>query len=383
MKIILFFAILFVQINSTQYLSAILLFAVLGWSIINNLLAVQTVRKKALWAFFGWLLMIVVMIRPDYLHLPETKIEILWLSLGCLAFLIVSTGNKIKRIPVIKTVILSGMLGAFINLAAHLLNWFNTRIVNTPYAGTRWVGGFDGPNEFGAFYVMILALVLGLYLEKEYSFLKMVTLSFILIILIYFSFSRGALLGLVGLLVIFAIYSLVRSKRKFLLFGFYIVIVSVFLYRYLQPLLMKFNSVRENASERDILFLESFRLLKESPILGHGLGAFGELSFVKNTTPHSDYLLILVSGGLIGCGLLLFFYSKFTWNAFKNKFYPELLLLLVFISQAFTFNNIVRGRLSILFWVIVILLYLGKNVETEEISTKNKRLRLKKYKLTW
>lgn len=380
MKIILFLSILFVQFHSTQYLSLLLLFSVLGWVIIKNLLTVKKIRKKSLWLLLLWSLMIIIMIRPEYLQLIETRTEIFWLLLGCLSFLIVSFGSKTERISAIKTIVLSGIFGALINLITHTLSWFPEGITNLPYAGTRWVGGFDGPNEFGAFYVMMLALVLGMYLEKEYNLFQMTIRTGVFIPLVYFSYSRGSLLGLVILMAIFVVYSIIKTKRKFLLTSSYLIAFLVFINQYLQPLLRKFNDVRENATDRDNLFSESFRLLKENPIIGHGLGSFEELSFVRNTTPHSDYLLFIVSGGVVGIGMLLYFYFKFIIKAFKDRIYPEFLLLLVFMSQAFTFNNIVRGRLSILFWVVVILIYLGTKVEPKE--RKEKRL-FKKYKLTW
>src|SRR5690606_5320763 len=173
---ILFLTILFVQFQSTQYLAIIMLFTLLGWTALKNLSTLKAVKKKELLSFYLWTLMIVLMIRPQYINLNETKIEVICLFLGCVSLLIVSLGGSIQRIPVIKIMVNSGVIGAVLNLIFHLTSLyplFLSGTINYPYAGTRWVGGFTGPNEFGAFYVMILALVLGLYLEKEYSIFQM------------------------------------------------------------------------------------------------------------------------------------------------------------------------------------------------------------------
>lgn len=383
MKILMFLIVVFVQFNSTQIVSIVLIGLLFALSFFQLVMNKNGLRKKALWMLFLWSLMILMMIRSSYFYLSETKIEVFWLSLGCVSFSIIASGNRIERISIIKSIILSGVFGALLNIILHSMNLFSSQIINVPYAGTRWVGGFDGPNEFGGFYVMITALVLGLYLEKEYTFFQMLIRLSILIPVVYFSFSRGALLGLISLIAIFSVYSLLKAKRKLLLLTFYTLITYGFYSMYLQQLLTNFGSVRKNASERSYITTGVLNLFQQRPILGHGIGSFGEISTARNTTPHNDYFLFLVSGGIAGVCVLLYFYSKSTMIAFKNKFYPEFLMLLVFMTQSLTFNNLVRGRLSILFWVVIILTYLGSKTKSNVNTTKKKRRLFKRYKLTW
>jgi len=354
-----FMAVLFVQFQSTQLLSYACIFILASLSLAKALKNSREIKKKDILMFYVWTLMIFIMLRSSFVLSIETVIEVLWLSLGSICFIFIATAESVNRLEVLKKVALAGSLGAIINLLASFMSWYNPLFIDPPYAGSRWVGGFDGPNESAGFYVMIFALILGLYLEKQYSFIKLLVSGSVLIPLIYSSFSRGALLSLLGIALVFVCSTLFKSRRKMILLGAYSLIVWFFYNQYFDSLMLKFNEVRSNASERDGLFVEAFRLFKQSPIFGHGLGSFAKISPIFDTVPHSDYLLFMVSGGIIGVAALTLFYFSFIIESFKRKHYPELFVLLVFVTQAFTFNNIVRGRLSILFWVIVVVIYLG------------------------
>ncbi len=65
--------------------------------------------------------------------------------------------------------------------------------------------------------------------------------------------------------------------------------------------------------ERLQFYQNSFEIFRQSPVLGHGTGKFGELYAatvagtpqVVTTNPHNEYLMIGVQAGIIGVGLLL------------------------------------------------------------------------------
>lgn len=358
-KWLFFISLICAQFQMTQVISYVLLLGLSFVTLIKNFTTVGKAKKSGLFFLFVWSFMIVYMLRGEYLMLTETMVEVFWLTLGCISFVIISFSKELDRVTTLKLVVFAGGIGAAVNLVAYRLSWYNPHLINSPYAGTRWVGGFDGPNESAAFYVMILALVLGLYLEKNISSLNTIIMFSIVTPLIYISFSRGALLSFAGLFIIFVLYSFVKSRRKIALLTIYTITLWIFFSKYYGSLFERFTYIRRSASERGYLFTESMRLFTDKPVLGHGFGSFETQATVYNVVPHSDYLLFLVSGGIIGATLLVLFYLGFTFKAFRKKFYPELLLLIVFMTQALTFNNIVRGRLSVLFWIIVILVYLG------------------------
>lgn len=358
-KLSLFFTVFFVQFKETQIISiGILLFLVVYTTLLNFFLYQRLLIKGIIYLLL-WIFLIVSTLRTEFISLNETKIEIMWLFLGILSFIIIVNNIKINRITSLKALMYAGLSGGLIQIFLQMSQRYIPFLTSLPYANMRWVAGFDGPNEMAAFYLMILSIVFGLKIEKKINAFTFILSLFIFLPLIYFSYSRGGLIGLGILGLLYIIYKLKYSKHKILMLTFYSIIISYFYFNYFEIFMYKFNDVRSNASDRDYLFRDSFELFKQNPIFGHGLGSFGALAQAYNVVPHSDYLLFMVSGGLVSLSVLLYFYFTFAKNAFKNKYYPELLAILTFIIQGLTFNNIVRGRLSILFWLVVIILYLS------------------------
>lgn len=358
-KLSLFFTVFFVQFKETQIISiGILLFLVVYTTLLNFFLYQRLLIKGIIYLLL-WIFLIVSTLRTEFISLNETKIEIMWLFLGILSFIIIVNNIKIDRITSLKALIYAGFSGGLIQIFLQISQRYIPFLTDVPYASTRWVAGFDGPNEMAAFYLMILSIVFGLKIEKKINSITFIISLFIFLPLIYLSYSRGGLIGLGILGLLYIIYKLKYSKHKILILTFYSIIIAYFYFKYFEIFMYKFNDVRSNAGDRDYLFSDSVELFKQNPILGHGLGSFGALAPAYNVVPHSDYLLFMVSGGLVSLSILLYFYFTFANNAFKNKYYPELLAILTFILQGLTFNNIVRGRLSILFWLVVIILYLS------------------------
>lgn len=359
MKLSLFFAAFFVQFKETQIISIGVLLFLVAYTTLLNILIYQRFLTKGIFYLLLWTFLIISTLRAEFISLTETKIEIMWLFLGILSFIIIANNIKIDRITSLKTLIYAGLSGGLIQIFLQMTHRYIPFLTSVPYAGTRWVGGFDGPNEMAAFYLMILSMVFGLKIERSIKTTTFILSLLIFLPLIYFPFSRGGLLGLGILVLLYMIYKFKHGKHKILLLLFYSSIITYFYFKYFDILMYKFSDVRSNASDRDYLFRDSLELFKQNPIFGHGLGSFDALAPAHNIVPHSDYLLFMVSGGLISLSILLYFYFTFAKKAFKNKYYPEVLAISTFIIQGLTFNNIVRGRVSILFWLVVIILYLS------------------------
>lgn len=360
-KIFIFLAMVCTQLQATQLISYVLLICFLIFEVVNVLIKKKKIRMRGIWFFIIWALVSLFMTRPFYVTQIQGTIEFFWLTLGLISALLITVDPAINRLSIVKIIMYTGLVGAALNVFSYFTGIANENLIASPYAGTRAMGGFDSPNEMGTFYLMIFALSLGLFVEGKIN-KKIFFLSFAVIaVCIYYTFSRGTYLGLGGLLLVgvFYIYKTTRYKISFTIL---VMSISVISYKaatiWLFP---RFAVVREKAGERGYLFEESWRMLKENPIFGTGLGSFSVLSPLRNDSPHNDFLAFMVSGGLIGLIFIIVFLSVIVFKAFKMKMYPELFLLLAFISQTLTFNHLIRGRVSILFWIIIVVIYSQRN----------------------
>jgi O-antigen ligase len=302
-----------------------------------------------------WLLIIVSLLRIENLFHKESIIELSWLSLGVIFILISLCNFKTDIYQYRKNISLVTLFFSLIVLVGYVLNSDFFGLINYPYAGVRLVGGFDGPNEIAGFYLIFLGLMLGwLYFDQNEGYKLLIWMSILVaVIIIILSYSRGGLLGLELILASVLIYSIwVSIKRKkikrlllTLLVGtllFYVILYQIY------PML---EITRKQSTSRIPVISESINLIKQKPFFGHGIGGFAIYGDSINNTPHNGLLFFLVSGGMISFLLFFLFYSNLVVICLKKRLYPEFFFFIVFLYQEMFFNNLIRGRLSFLFWI--------------------------------
>lgn len=344
---------------------------VLVYSLSHKAIYINKMNARML---FLWLLIMISLIRIKNLFYVESIIELSWLSLGFIFILLSLLNFKTDIYQYRKYISLATLFFSVIVLVGYVLNSDCFGLINYPYAGIRVVGGFDSPNEIAGYYLMILGLMFGwCYFDHLKGHKALVWMNiFTAIIIIVLSWSRGGLLGLALFLVFFLIYSMWSSLKRLkiirlsftLLVGIFSICVMLY---YVYPSL---EITRKQGSSRIPIISESVNLIKQKPFFGYGIGGFAIYGDLNNDTPHNGPLFLLVSGGIISFLLFFLFYSNLIIICLKKRLYPEFFLLMVFLYQEMFFNNLIRGRLSFLFWIctLYILKYKNPRPHTEVVS---------------
>lgn len=353
---VLLYAVLFlVQVAEGQLLAMGAVACLCCYALLRTVLGDGQLLRSCIAVAFLWAFLIVGLVRPDFATDIETGIETLWLFLG-VGMLIAASAKGIGRGVNCSDLYEPALIGAFMVLVSVVSQSTVGGLLNPPYAGTRHVGGFDGPNEMGAFYLISLFLMLGDHaLRRPVPFLWVKVGVFVTVVVS--SWSRGALIGL-GCGCVFLVWTVFRCTqggKRMRLVASSLVGVSVVTLLYHLIVEPRLIAVRSSAGDRTYLLYSTWSIVRSSPVFGRGLGSYWFLTDGVNATPHSEYLLFLVSGGLAGVVILAAFFAYWFYQATRKGMYPEALGLAVFyILEAF-FNNLVRGRVSFLFWSIVFL----------------------------
>lgn len=171
---------------------------------------------------------------------------------------------------------------------------------------------------------------------------------------IVLSWSRSVYIAFIVMLIVVT-YEIVHNSSNKLKSWRLVVVVALLavliVVLYIYPL---FLAVRKNAGSRNYIFENVISILGDNLIFGSGLGSYWFLSGGDNSTPHSEYLLFIVSGGLMGLSILLIFFMKVFWRFMIEKRIEIICILIIFFILEGAFNNLIRGRVSILFWAIMI-----------------------------
>jgi len=216
----------------------------------------------------------------------------------------------------------------------------------------RAIGTFSNPNQYVQFVSLGVAIVLSKYIlskEKIFLFLSLVGL-----IALFLSFSRGAWLA--GILLLVSAMSVVifkeRSFKSILSLVLIISFISIIIF---SPLFNVFNIMSQRLEKVGGISLQSAiaRISSSAEALeiaskkffGTGFGnylVFKPGSMVKRV--HNGFLLLLAEGGwllflcfTIFCGLVIF---KILHYFRKNSNSPLLLASIIFLPTCFLFINI-------------------------------------------
>jgi O-antigen ligase len=233
----------------------------------------------------------------------------------------------------------------------------------------RWLrayGAFSHPNVLAGYLsvglILNWILIIKQKLEsKKDLYLKLVLIFSSLIILLglLLTFSRGAMISLLIILVgyILLYYKKLQSDEKYnfiKIFAYSLVLSGMIIFTFNKPFLARMTGdgklETKSNSERVSYFKESYKLFKQAPLLGVGIGNYTLAVHDKidnqrtswNYQPvHNVYLLILNELGIVGFAILFFLLYAILKNSnMGTKFYaPTLFILLIFLFDHYFWTS--------------------------------------------
>lgn len=368
-NILLFLSLSFIQTTNGQLVSFGLILLYLIFNLLINMLSGYVkIDTNRIFIFIAWSFFVLSLIKFNQDINIEVYIELFWLIMGTCILGISIFIYKIDSKKILTTfVISSGVLG-LASIICYFLKIEISGIIAHPYAGTRLVGGFDGPNEAAAFYLIACTYSFNRFI-KDKSKIYLIH-SMIMILVVVLTWSRGGIFGLIIMGIISILY-LYRGKL-YKLFSLKNIIVLITLFIIIKYFVMpQFIFVRRNSTGRLDMVFTSLQPFFERPLLGWGLGNFSEISGLGNATPHNEFIFILFSSGLYGLFLFSIFIILIFLRAKNKKMYIELILIFSFFTQEMTFNHLIRGRVNLIFWLLVALIVSSGN---KEVNDSDKQL---------
>jgi len=293
-------------------------------------------------------------------------------------------------------VVLMALVVLFISVRSYRSFTAGASFIETSRAGGPfWIIGL-GSNHFGAFIVYCSAVFLGLFFLDKNRWRKILFLVLVIFSLhpLFFSYSRGAY---VGALVVLVFFGLVQKRSLLIL-----IVVLAIAWQTLLPSsvverirMTKTESIEgqtqieDSAAVRLGLWNLAWNLFTENPVIGIGYGGFefsvpeGEYHRWKDT--HNYYAKMLAEQGIIGFGLFLIvlvvaFRSGWRlWKAGKEGFEKGLGLGFMGCVLACACTNFFGDRWSYfevgsyfwVFWGLVDRAILMSNIPVSD-SLKNK-----------
>jgi O-antigen ligase len=182
-------------------------------------------------------------------------------------------------------------------------------------------GPYVNHNHYAGFINMVallpVALVLGRVVRGDKAFLALFA-TLLMFASLVFSRSRGGLVAFAAELVLLgAIFAARKQMKHVLVVGVVALILAALTAAVgLAALQERFGvNWQTMAQGRLMVWKESFAAIRDRPLLGSGLGAFGILYPRYRTTPsslnwteaHNDYLQVLFETGIVGLALTIWF----------------------------------------------------------------------------
>ncbi|MDP2939837.1 MAG: O-antigen ligase family protein [Candidatus Omnitrophota bacterium] len=296
-----------------------------------------------------------------------------WMEYAIIFLLVKDTlKNKIRFRNAIFILLIFGVVvgidGFIQGLSGVELLWDNPMgVTNNGLAAIT--GPFRHHNDFGAYLLVIIALMIGIWLSDNLKFINKILLAFcigLLLLSMLLAYSRGSWLGF-----IFALILMLALSRRFKLI---IPLLSIFiLLLFFLPgvkgrsiLTFQFNSPNLliwNDADRFRVWGVAFRMIRENPFLGKGLGTF--MDYFSKYKPnivvqyaHNCFLQIWAEAGIFSLVSFLAFAASVLFegiNKFKQNNDFVLLGLVAsmfaFLVHSFFDTNLYSLQLSILFWL--------------------------------
>lgn len=319
--------------------------------------------------YFGYILLNAYYVRPipvpDILLLKYFLIILIYISAR-------SMSDEQKEVGLIIIVII-GVIEAIIII----FQWVG--LLESEHMLFNFTGSFSNPGLVGGFIACSLCVLIYFYTITDRSAIKLLLIvcGILLLCSLMLTNSRAgwvaAIFGICYLAmnsenkIVIRIKSLIKKRLtlKTILISISLVIV-LFVYHYKRP----------SADGRLFIWEVSMEMVKDKPLLGHGIGMFrsnypyyqaGYFEQNPNSgyimvagdafTPFNEYISVLVTHGIIGfIFLVLILLSLFLYKSFSSKQKKQKAILLTICFFAFFSYPTEYYRLLILFSFIVAIL---------------------------
>jgi O-antigen ligase len=218
----------------------------------------------------------------------------------------------------------------------------NVRLAGSPVAGT-----FISPNYFSGYLLMVIPLGIGFLLSREEFQVfrlrgwrnwlpslhgKTVLIGFGAIVMILGLLFSASRMGVTSLLFSFSLLMVVLRRgdggRK--MSGVPLLILALALlwavWIGLDATINRFFTVTEDFESRWAMWVNTFRIIKDFPLLGSGLGTFTQIfpmyrtyhTIALATHAENDFLQLTSEVGLAGTGILLILFLSFFYKGLSG-----------------------------------------------------------------
>ena len=234
---------------------------------------------------------------------------------------------------------------------------------------------FNHYNDFGAYLVVVLSLVLALFLPRQRRFDRLaLILSLILFeVCLLLTFSRGAWIGFIFLLVLMLFLSRKFKELTIILTIFIILLIAMPITRGRLAFIFKIGG----DADRLRIWQATLSMVKENPFLGKGIGTF--MDYFSKRAPnlliqyaHNCFLQIWAETGIFSLLSFLAFVSVLLSKGIatfkKTNNYMLLGMscgIFGFLVHSFFDTHFYSLQLSALFWSIAGILAALINLETD------------------
>ena len=260
----------------------------------------------------------------------------------------------------------------------------------------RWLGwfGFDefaSPNYLSLFLAPIAtASILAMFVWRGVWRYVAIVSTLVTVIALWGSQSRGALVGIVGGLIIAAIWYATRKKSKYIWLIWSALVLCVILtatYFVAKPDAAAAPDAGRVATSNNIrweIWRTSTEIVEQKPILGAGLGNyqnyFTELTKSRVNYPefisplaltaHNFYLHILATLGIVGLAIFIWWLTVII-KSLSNEPRPTEMTVIVAAFASILFYGLVdtpyfKNDLAILWWILaaIIMVYGTKKTQS-------------------
>lgn len=262
----------------------------------------------------------------------------------------------------------------------------------------RATAAFSHPNSLGGFLIMVIPVVFsGLFLKKAVSYKAVFAV--ILLVLVWsliLTFSRASWIGVILSILFFMFVAMKKLFMKaIVIMGLAGVILGgVFISstELRKDFRLSHEIISMTTNWRWHLWKDSFVMIQEKPLLGHGLNTYmvlfqeyrGQTSGVPGQTwdptyAHNTYVQLTTETGLLGLGMFLWllmriFSSSLEFSRKADCRETRIVLLgclagiFAFLVHSFAENNFYSLQLSSLFWFMVGIIFSSGKLLSKEDS---------------
>jgi len=280
--------------------------------------------------------------------------------------------------------------GSIIPLLVAYIEYFSgTGLYTNPGFENRIAGTFGHPNVLAYYSVIILALIVSMWLQKNNPMIKLEKEIFALIgvgyiVVLLITFTRGAWFGLILFVILM---SLAQYPIRTFKIGSIIIsstLILVLTYNFLAspdildlPSLNKIPIINRvtglfNADPSDSviwrlnMWNDAYNKALESPIIGFGTGSSETIieqtrgTFRGSLEVHNDYIKTFLEQGIIGLTIYVLLILNILFNLYyrymkdKNIYILTIAVLMTIIYIVSLWDNLLRG--TVLMWLLFLLL---------------------------